>query len=166
MRQDKGWQICQQNTLGHSKHLLSTAQEKILHMYITRWSIPKWNESYFFATKYEEAVYSQSAKTRPGDDHSSDQEYFTSKFRLNLKKVGRTTRPFRYDLNQISYVCTVEVTNRFKGLNMINSVPEELWMEVHNTVQEMMIETIPKKKRLKKGKMVTWEALQIAEKRK
>ena len=83
-----------------------------------------------------------------------------------MKKVGRTTSPFRYDLNQISYVCTVEVTNRFKGLNMINSVPEELWMEVHNTVQEMMIETIPKKKRLKKGKMVIWEALQIAEKRK
>ena len=79
-----------------------------------------------FATKYEEAVYSQSAKTRPGADYSSDQEHFISKFRLKLKKVGKTTRQFRYDLNQISYDYTVEVTNRFKRLNMINSVPEEL----------------------------------------
>ena len=65
-----------------------------------------------------------------------------------MKKVGKTTRPFRYDLNKISYDYTVEEKHRFKGLNLINIVPEELWIEVCNTVQEMMIETIPKKKRL------------------
>ena len=65
-----------------------------------------------------------------------------------MKKVGKTTRPFRNDLNKISYDYTVEEKHRFKGLNLINIVPEELWIEVCNTVQEMMIETIPKKKRL------------------
>ena len=68
------------------------------------------------------------------------------KFRLKLKKVGETTRPFRYDLNQIPHNYTVEVTNRFKGLYLIDRVPEELWMEVHDTVQEVVIKTIPKKK--------------------
>ena len=69
-----------------------------------------------------------------------------------MKKVGKTTRPFRYDLNQIPYNCTVEVTNRFKGLNLIDRVPEELWMEVHNIVQEAVTKTTPKKKKCKKGK--------------
>ena len=75
--------------------------------------------------------------------------HLISKFRLKLKKVGKTTRPFRYDLNKISYDYTVEEKHKFKGLNLINIVPEELWIDVCNTVQEMMIETIPKKKRLK-----------------
>ena len=76
----------------------------------------------------------QSAKTRLGDDCGSDHELLIARFRLKLKKVGKTTRPFRYDLNQIPYNYTVEVTNRFKGLGLIDSVPEELWMEVHDTV--------------------------------
>ena len=75
----------------------------------------------------------QSAKTRPGADCGSDHELFTEKFRLKLKEVGKTTRP-RYDLNQIPYVYTVEVTNRFKGLDLIDRVPDELWMEVCDTV--------------------------------
>ena len=76
----------------------------------------------------------QSAKTRSGADWSSDHELLIAKFRLRLKKVGKTTRPFRYDLNQISYIYTVEVTNRFKGFDLVDRVPEELWTEVHNTV--------------------------------
>ena len=71
-----------------------------------------------------------------------------------MKKVGKTTRPFRYDLNQIPYDYTVEVRNRFKGLALIDRLPDELWMEVHDIVQEAVIKTIPKKKKCKKGKMV------------
>ena len=81
-----------------------------------------------------------------------------------MKKVGKTTRPFRYDLNQIPYAYTVEVTNRFKGLDLIDRVPEELWMEDCNAVQETGIETIPKKKKCKQAKWFSEEALQIAEK--
>ena len=70
-----------------------------------------------------------------------------------MKKVGKTTRPFRYDLNQIPYDYTVEVKNRFKGLDLIDRVPEELWMEFHDMVQEAVIKTIPKKKERQKSKM-------------
>ena len=105
----------------------------------------------------------QSAKTRPRADCGSNHEPLIDKFRLKLKKVGKTTRPFRYDLNQIPYDCTVEVTNKFKGLDLI--VPEELWPEVRDTVQEAVIKTIPKKKKCKKAKWLSDEALQIAEKR-
>ena len=77
-----------------------------------------------------------------------------AKFRLKMKKAGKTTRSFRYDLNQILYNYTVEVTNRFKGLDLIDRVPEELWMEVHNIVQETGIKTIPKKTEMQKSKMV------------
>ena len=82
-----------------------------------------------------------------------------------MRKVGKITRPFRYDLNQIPYVYTVEVTNRFKGLDLIDRVPEELWMEVHNIVQKAVIKTIPKKKKCKKVKWLSEEALQITVKR-
>ena len=80
-------------------------------------------------------------------------------------KVGKTTRPFRYDLNQIPDNYTVEVRNRFKGLDLIDRVPEELWTEVHDIVQEAGIKTISKKKKCKKAKWLSEEALQIAEKR-
>ena len=82
-----------------------------------------------------------------------------------MKKVGKTTRPFRYDLNQIPYDYTVEVRNRFKGLDLIDKVPDELWTEVHEIVQETGIKTIPKKKTCKKAKWLSGEALQIAVKR-
>ena len=82
-----------------------------------------------------------------------------AKFRFKLKKVGKTARPFRYDLNQIPYDYTVEVRNRFKGLDLIDRVPDELWNEVHDTVQETGMKTIPKKKKSKKVKMVVWEGL-------
>ena len=82
-----------------------------------------------------------------------------------MKKVRKTTRPFRYDLNQIFYDYTVEVTNRFKGLDLIDRVPEELWMKLHNMVQEAVIKIIPKKKKYKKAKWLSEEALQIAEKK-
>ena len=79
--------------------------------------------------------------------------------------MEKTIRPFRYDLNQIPYDYTVEVTNRFKGLNLIDRVPEELWMQVHDIVQEAGIKTIPKKKKCKKAKRLSEEVLQVAEKR-
>ena len=82
-----------------------------------------------------------------------------------MKKVGKTTRPFRYDLNQIPYNYTVEVRNRFKGLDLIDRVPEELWMEVCKIVEEAVIKNIPKKKKCKKAKWLSGEALQIAVKR-
>ena len=107
----------------------------------------------------------QSVKTRPGADCGSNHELLIVKFRLKLKKVGKTTRPFRYDLNQNPFDYIVEVTNRFKGLDPTDTVPEELWMEVHDTVQETVIKTIPKKKKCKKIIWLSEEALQIAEKR-
>ena len=117
----------------------------------------------FFAAKDGEALY--SSETRLGADCGSDHEFLIAKLRLKLKKVGKTTRPFRYDLNQIPYDYTVEVRNRFMGLDLIVRVPEELWMEVRDTEQEPGIKTIPKKKKCKKAKWLSEEALQIAVKR-
>ena len=106
----------------------------------------------FFAAKDGEVLYSH--KTRLGADCGSDHELFIAKFRLKLKKVGKITRPFRYDLNQIPYDYTVEVTNRFKGLDLIDRVPEELWMEVRNFVQGSGDQNHPQEKEKQKGKMV------------
>ena len=103
----------------------------------------------FFSAKDGEALYSQQKQ---------DQE-------LKLKKVGKTTRPFRYDLNQIPYDYTVEVRNRFKGLDLIDRVPAELWTGIHDIVQETGIKTIPMEKKFKKVKWLSGEALQIAVKR-
>ena len=94
----------------------------------------------------------QSANTRPGADCGSGHELLIAKFRLKLKKVGKTSRPLRYDLNQIASNYTVEVRNRFKGLDVIDRVPDKLWIEVHDTVQETGIKTIPKKRKCKKAK--------------
>ena len=99
----------------------------------------------------------QSEKTSPGPDCNSDHELLIAKFRLKLKKIGKTIRPFRYDLNQIPYNYTVEVTNRFKGLDL--RVPEELWTEIHDIVQEAVTKTICKKKKCKKTKWLSEEAL-------
>ena len=95
----------------------------------------------------------KSAKTRAGANCGSGHELLIAKFRLKLKKVGKTTRPFRYDVNQIPYDYTVEVKNRFKGLDLTDRVPEELWTKVHGIVQEIGIKTIPKKKKCKTSKM-------------
>ena len=103
--------------------------------------------------------HTQSTKTRPGADCGSDHELCIAKFRLKLKKVGKTTRQFKYDLNQIPYDYTVEVRNRFKGLDLIDIVPDELWNEVCDIVQETGIKTIPKKKKCKKSKMAVWGGL-------
>ena len=89
-------------------------------------------------------------KNRPGADCGSDHELLIAKFRLKLQKVGKTTRPFRYDHNQIPYDYTVEVRNRFKGLDLIDKVPDELWAEVLDIVQETEIKTIPWKRNAKK----------------
>ena len=86
-------------------------------------------------------------KTRSGAACDSDHKPIIVEFKLKLKKAGKTTRPFRYDLNQIHYNYTVEVTNRFKRLDLIDRVPEELWVEVCDTLQEAVIKTIPSKKK-------------------
>ena len=96
----------------------------------------------------------QSIKTRPGADCGSDHEFLIAKFRLKLKKVGKSTRRFRYDLNQIPYDYTVEVRNRFKGLDLIDRVPDELWTEVSDIVQETGIKTITMENKLKEEKAV------------
>ena len=96
-----------------------------------------------------------SAKTRPGADCGSDHELLIAKFRLKSKTVGKTTRPFRYDLNQIRYDYTVNMRNRFKGLDLIDRVPDELWMEVLHIVQETGIKTIPMEKKCKEAKWLS-----------
>ena len=97
----------------------------------------------------------QSAKTRSRVDCGSDHELLIAKFSLKLKKVGKTTRPFSYDLNQILYDYIVEVTNRFKGLYLIDKVPEKLRTEVCNIVQEVVIKTFPQKKKCKRAKRLS-----------
>ena len=104
-------------------------------------------------------------KTRPGADCGSDHELLIAKFRLKLKKVGKTARPFMYDLNQIPYDYTVEVRNRFKGLDLIDKLPDDLWIEVRDIVEETGIKTIPMEKKCKKAKWLFEETLQIAMKR-
>ena len=104
----------------------------------------------FFCSQNGAAVYNQK-KIRPGGDYGSDHELLIAKFRLKLKKAGKTTRPFRYDLSQILYDYTVEVRNRYKGLDLIVRVPDELWNEVRDIVQETGIKTIPMEMKCKKA---------------
>ena len=110
--------------------------------------------------------FTQSTKTRPGANCVSDHEFLIAKFWLKLKKISKTTRPFRYDLNKIPCDYIVKVTNRFRGLYLIDRVPEELWTEreIHDIVQEAVIKTIPKYKKCKKAKWLSEEPLQIVEK--
>ena len=138
------------------------------------WTSPDgqhWNQIDYILCSQRWRSSIQSAKTRLGADCGSDHEVLIEQFRLKLKKVVKTTRPFRYDLNQIPYNYTVEVRNRFKGLDLIDRVPDELWMEVRDIVQEAGIKIIPKKKKCKKAKKekAKWlseEALHIAVKKK
>ena len=116
----KGSRVLPRKDIGHSKHPLPTTQENTLHMDITRWSTPKSDWLYSLQPKMEK-LYTVSKK-RPEADCGSEHELLIAKFRLQLKRVGKTTRPFRCDLNQIPYNYTVEVTQRFKGLDLIESL--------------------------------------------
>ena len=120
-------------------------------MNITRWSTLKSVDYNSLQPRWRSSI--QSAKIRLGADCSSDYEILIAKCILKLTKVGKTTRPFRYDLNQTPYDYTVEVKSRFNGLYLKDRVPEELWMEVHDIVQEAVIKIIPKKRKTR-GKMV------------
>ena len=133
-----------------------------LHMDITRWSTPKSDCLYSLHEKME-TLYTVSKK---------QDWYLTVALTMNsllqnsdLKKVGKTTRLFRYDLNQIPHDYIVEVTSSSKGLDLTDRVPEELWTEVPDIVQEAVIKTIPKKKNHKKTKWLSEEALQMANQR-
>ena len=118
---------------------------------------------FFCSQRWKSSI--QSVKTRPGADCGSDHELLIAKFRLKLKKVGKTTRPFRYDLNQMPYDYTVEVRNRFKGLDLIDRVPDELWTGVRDIVQKTGIKIIPMEKKCKKAKWLSAQSLQITVKR-
>ena len=143
-------EFCQENTLVIANTFFQQHKRRLY-----TWTLPDGQ----YQNSIDYILHSQrwrstikSAKTRRGADCDSDNELLIAKFRLKLKKVGKITRPFRYALNQIPYNYTVEVRNRFKGLGLIDRVPEELWTEVHDTVQEAVIKTIPKKKKCKKAK--------------
>ena len=122
---------------GHSKNPLPTTQEMTLHMDITRWSIPKSDGLHPLQPKIEKLYTDSKNKTRSWLWLRSWTPY--CKFQAKLKKVGKTTKPFRYELNQMLYNYTGEMTNRFKGLDLIDRVPEELWTGVCKFIQEVMI---------------------------
>ena len=130
-------------------------------MDITRWS--NRNQIDYILCSQRWRSFIQSAKTRLAADCGSDHELLIAK--LKLKNVWKTTRPFKYDVNQIPYNYTLEVTNRFKGLDLIERVPEDLWMDVPDIVQQALIKSIPKEKKCKNTKWLSEEALQIAKKR-
>ena len=148
----------------HSKHPIPTTQEMTLHVDITKWSILKSDWLCILCSwRWRSSI--QSAKIRLWADCGSEHQILIAKFKLKLKKTGKTTRPFRYDLNPIPYDYTVDMMNRFKGLDLVSRVPEELQTEICITVQEALTKTIPKIKKCKKAKRLSEEALQIAEKR-
>ena len=147
---------------GHNKHPLPPTHEKTLHMDVTDSQHQNQIDYILCSQRWRSSI--QSVKTRLGADCGSNHELI-AKFILKLKKVEKTNTPFRYDLNQIPYDYTVEVRNRFKGLDLIDRVPDELCMEVHDTAQETGIKTIPKKNKCKKAKWLSQEALKIAVKR-
>ena len=156
-------EFCQENTLVITNTLFQQHKR-----WLYTWTTPDgqyWNQIDYIICSPRWRSSTQSAKLRTGADWGSDHELFIAKFKFKLKKVGKTTRPFRYDLNQIPYNYTVEVTNRFKGLDLTDRVPEELRTGIHDIIQETGIKTIPKKKKCKKVKWLSKEALQIAEKR-
>ena len=138
--------------VGHDWNDLAAAAALVNHLQY-------WNQIDYILCSQRWRSSIQSVKTRPEADCGSDHEFLIAKFRLKLKKVGKTNSLFRYDLNQIPYDYTVKVRNRFKGLDLIDRVPEELWTEVCNIVQETGIETISKKKKWQKGKMVVCRGL-------
>ena len=159
----KAKRVLSRECTGHSKTLFQQYKWRLY-----TWTSPDGqyrNQIDYILCSQRWRSFIQSEKSRPGVDCGSNHELLIAKFRLELKKVGKTTRPFRYNLNQIPYNYTVEVTNRFKGLDLIDRVPVDLWREVYDIVQEAGIKIIPKKKKCKKAKWLSKEALQIAEKR-
>ena len=146
--------FCQKNTLVIANTLFQQHKRQLY-----TWTSPDgqyWNQIDYILCSQRRRNSIQSAKRRLGADCGSDHELLIAKFRLKMKKVGKTTRPLRYDLNQIPYDYTVEVRNRFKGLYLIDRVPDELWMEVRDIVQETGIKTIPMEKKCKKAKWKGW----------
>ena len=146
---------------GHGKHPFPTMQETTLHMYTPDGQYR--NQTYHVLCSQRWRSSLQSAKTRLGVDCESDHEFLIGRFRLKLKKVRKTTRPYRYELNQIPYDYTVDVTNRFRGLDVVDEVLEEPGTEVHSIVQQAVIKTISKKKGCKMAKILSEEALKITE---
>ena len=151
---------------GHSKHPLPNTQDKTLHKDITRWLVnTEIRLIIFFAAKDGETLYSQQKKTSLGANCGSDDELLTAKFRLKLKKVGKTTGSFMYNLNQIPYNYTVEVTDRFKGLDLIECL-KIYGQGFVTSYRRQRSRPSPRKEKCKKAKWLSKEALQIAEKRK
>ena len=143
---------------GHRKHRFQQHKRRFY-----TWTSPDgqyWNQIDYILCIQRWRSSIESAKTRPGTDYGSDHELLIAKFRLKLKKVGKTTRPFKYDLNQTFYDYTVKVKSQFQGLYPIDIVLNELWTEVYDIIQEAVLKTIPKEgKKMQKGKMVVWEGL-------
>ena len=155
-------EFCQENTLVIANTLFQQHNRRLY-----TWTLPvgqHWNQIDYILCSQKWRNSIQWAKTTPGAYCGSDHQLRVAKFRLKLKKPGKTTRPFRYDLNQIPNDYTVEVRNRIKGLDLIDRVPDELWTEVHDIVQETGSKTITRKE-MQKSKMLSEEALQIAVKR-
>ena len=141
-------EFCQENTLVIANTLFQQHNKR------QPWTLPHGqhqNQIDYILCSQRRRSCIQSAKTRTESDCSSDHQLLITKFRLKLKKVGKTTRTFRYDLNQMHCDYTVEVTNRFKGLELVDRVPEELWTEVCNIVRETVTKTIPQIKKYKKA---------------
>ena len=148
---------------GHNKHSLPKHKKRFY-----TWTSPDGqhrNQIDYILCSQRWRSSIQTAKSRPGADCDSDHELLFAKFRLKLKTVGKTTIPLSYYLNQIPYDYTVEVRHRFKGLDLIDRVPDELWTEVHDIVQETGIKTIPIEKKCKNAKWLSEEALKIVVKR-
>ena len=145
-------EFCQENALVRANILFQQHKKKLY-----TWTTPDGQHQnqidYIICSQSRSSI--QSAKTRLGGDCGLDHELLITKFRLKLKKVGKTTRPFRYDLSQIPYDYTVEVRNRFKGLDLIDRVPDELWNEVCDIVQETGIKNILMEKKCKKAKWLS-----------
>ena len=159
MRNEAGQRLigfCQENTLVIANSLFQQHKRRLY-----TWTSPDGqhqNQIDYILCSQRWRSSIQSTETKPGADCGSDHELI-AKFRLKLKKVGTTARPFRYDLNQIPYDYIVEVRNRFKGLDLMDRVPDELWNEVHDIIQETGIKTIPMEKNCKKSKMTVWGGL-------
>ena len=148
-------EFCQENTLVIANTFSQQCKRRL-----STWTSPDgqyWHQIDYILCSQRWRSSAQSARTRPGANCVSDNELLIAKCRLKLKKVQKTTRPFRYDLNQIPNDYTVEVTNRFKSLDLIDRVPGELWMEVHDIVPETGINTILKEKKSKKEKWLPEE---------